>query len=251
MALSTSAPRPVFLRCSLRIGIWDGLTPPTQYSDRINFTSVELTVPEQETVESRSNMIEDYGTVLDAQNLPTEGGSVAMEFEGFTPDLLRIVLGADLTSGSQTATPVIGEAITTVLDLWVPLANQHLDDAVQPSLDIGGAVTADKYEVDYVAGFVKAIHADAVGTGTIGYTPSAVSWDSYDGGQAKDNYLQLIGKAQDKFTGKIGTLNIRKANLAPSSPFNPVDGSYLNGALEGKLIKPDGAPSPWSWRPLQ
>lgn len=250
MALNAAAPRPVFVRASLKIGVWDGLTPPTEYTDPINFLTVEINMPEQETVESRSNMIDDYGSVLDSQNLPTEGGVASFTFDHFTPDLLAVCLGADYSAVTQTGDEVVGEAVTTVLNLWVPLANEQLDSSVQPALDMTGAVDPAKYEVDFVNGMIKALHADAVGTGTIGYTKMAVTWDAYAAGQAKDTFLRIKGRALDKYTNKEGVLDIHKASLAPSAPFAPGTGEYLEGALEGKLIKPDGFSSPWAWRAL-
>lgn len=255
MTLSV-APRAVYLRCSLHVGIWDGLSWPATYSDPLNFTKAELTAPAQEKEELISNMIESYGSAIDSQNKPTESAQGAFEFSTMTPDMMAITLGADVTEGTQAAGVVALDTVTTVLGLWVPLANSHLaahgtgtEIALKTSADV--AVLAAKYEIDLVLGMIKAIHADAVGTGMkLSYSKANRTWEDYAAGQAKSVYVHLKGRAYDGATQKMGTLNIWRASLAPSSALDPVAGGYFNAALAGSLIAPAGKSSPWNWQPV-
>lgn len=248
MALAV-APRAIYLRCEMKVGIWSGDTAPTQYSDPLNFTKIELTAPAQEKEELISNMTSNFGSPLDSQNKPTEGASASLEFNTFTPGMLATVLGADVTEGTQTTGTVADEVITTALGVWVPLANAHLSSFT--SLETSGdvAVESTKYEVDLVLGMIKATHADAVGVGMKAtYVKADRTWEEYAAGQAKSVYVHLVGQATDQVSGKVGRLDVWKASLAPSGAVDPVVGGYFTGALGGTLIAPTGRASPWQWQ---
>lgn len=253
MALSVS-PRAIYLRCELKAGIWSGETAPTQYSDPLNFTKIELTSPKQEKEELISNMTSNFGSPLDSQNKPTEGATLSAEFNTMTPSLLAVVLGADVTEATQSSGAVTNEVVNTALGVWVPLANSHISPhgtGTEISLKTGAdaAVAATKYEIDTVLGMIKATHADAVGTGMkISYTKAARTWEQYAAGQAKSVYVHLVGQATDMVSGKVGRLDVWKASLAPSGAVDPVAGGYFAGALEGTMIAPTGRASPWQWQ---
>lgn len=250
MALAV-APKAIYLRCELKVGIWSGLTWPTSYSDPINFTKVELTAPEQEKEELISNMASTFGAALDSQQKPTAAATAALEFSTMPPTLLALVLGADVTEGTQSSGAVSAEVVDTALNVWVPLANSFIDGTQSISLTTSGdvAVTADKYEIDLTAGMIKAIHADAVGTGMkLSYTKAARTWEEYAAGQAKSQYVHIVGTATDKVTGLAGKLDIWRASLAPAGAVDPVVGGYFQGVLGGSLIAPTGKSSPWQWQ---
>jgi hypothetical protein len=42
-------------------------------------------------------------------------------------------------------------------------------------------------------------------------------------------------------------LVLHKANLAASGTFDPVTGTYVNGAFAGNLLTPLGETSPWQY----
>jgi hypothetical protein len=253
MALSTS-PRAIYLRCELKVGLWSGDTWPAYYTDPINFETVELTAPEQEKEELISNMTSNFGSALDSQSKPTAAATTSMTFSTMPPQLLAVVLGADVTEETQSSADVTAEAVTTVLNVWVPLANAYItahgtgtEIALTTSGDV--AVDASKYEIDLVNGMIKAIHADAVGTGMkLSYTKAARTWEEYAAGQAKSAYVHLVGSATDKVSGQVGKLDIWKASVAPSGSVDPVVGGYFKGTLAGSLIAPTGKASPWQWQ---
>lgn len=256
MTIATATPRASYLRFEGRIGLWSGLTPPTQYSDFVNFEKIEITAPEQEKEKLISRMTGSFGSALDSQQKPTDAvAAVALEFSTLTPKLIELALGATVSEVTQASAGVVDEAITTALDIWVPLANRNIV-AAGLVLEIPDATTIDaaKYEVDLVLGMVKAIHADAVGTGVISYTKAAVTHENYAAGLATSGYVHLIGQATEMVTGLVGNLDIWRANLAATGPFDPVAGGHLKGALGGDLITPSVAiggavqTTPWRWR---
>jgi hypothetical protein len=251
MSLTPSA---IYLRCAFKVGIWAGNTAPTQFSDPVNFTKVELTAPKQEKEELISNMSHNYGSALDSQQKPTEAAQGALEFTTMTEDLLALVLGADASSGSQNVGAIANEAVTTIMNVWVPLANGFIAAAgtgteitLKTSADVSVADT--KYEIDLTLGMIKATHSDAVGTGMkVSYHKEARTWAQYAAGQAKSVYVHLAGQATDKVTGLTGRLDIWKASLAPGGAVDPVAGGYFKGILTGSLIAPTGKLSPWQWQ---
>ncbi len=251
MTIAFHTPRAVYLRCELRVGLWNGETPPSEFSDPINFTKAEITVPPQEQEQLISNMISSYGEALDSQNKPTDPASAALDFSTLTPRMIELALGADVSEVSQTGSGVADEAVDMALDIWVPLARRYLDSGTALTLKTSGDVPVDaaKFEVDYTLGMIKAIHADAVGSGMkASYTSADRTWEEYAAGKAKSGYVQLIGQALDKVTARTGILEIHKASLAAGGAFDPVAGGYLKGSLEGDLVTPTGYASPWRWQ---
>ncbi|AHF05419.1 hypothetical protein MARPU_05790 [Marichromatium purpuratum 984] len=248
-----TAPRAIYLRCEVKAGLWDGLTWPTQYSDPLNFTKIELTAPTQEKEELISNMTGNYGAALDSQQKPTDSATATLEFNTMTDVMLGLVLGADVSPGEQAQSTITDESVDTALGVWVPLAHGYIDSEQSISLKTGAdvAVEPSKYEIDTTNGMIKALHADAVGTGMkLSYTARAESWTAFAAGQAKSAYVHLIGSATDMVTGKTGRLNIWRAALAPGGAVDPVAGGYFAGSLAGSLIAPTGKASPWEWQAL-
>lgn len=243
MALSL-APRPVYLRCELKVGVWNGNTWPAYYTDALNFTKVELTSPTQEKEELISNMTSNFGAALDSQQKPTEAAQVAIEFSTMPPHLLAMVLGADVSEQTQSTAEVAAEVVNTVMDVWVPLVNGYIaprtvGTPINLTKGDNTPVDANKYEIDHVNGMIKATHSDAAGTGMkLTYHKANATWEEYLGGQAKSAYVRLIGSATDMYTGHAGRLDIYRAQLAPSGTIDMVAGGYFSGALGGTMIAP-------------
>jgi len=181
----------------------------------------------------------------------TDPGTMTMEFNSMPTELLSLVIGADVTALTQTNDTVTDEVITTLLDTWVPLANKFLDSTVPLVLETDGtpdvAIATSKYEVDYNAGLIRALHSDAVGVGMlVTYKKLAITaGESYAAGKAKSAYIMLYGTAVEKVTGNAGLLTVYKASVSPSSAYDWVKGGFATGALTGDLITPTGFGSPY------
>lgn len=254
MALAT-APRAIYLNVEFKAGIrTDQNTPPASFADPQNFTLCEITSPTQEFEKLISNMTSSLGAALASVPKTTEPAKIKLEFDTMTPEFLALVLGADVSEVTQASAPVTTDTVTTVLNRWVKLSNQHItphgtgtEITVKTGTDT--AVVSSKYEIDLVNGMIKATHADAVGVGMkVGYTKSARTWEQYLAGLAKSAYVQLEGTATDRVSGRQGRLAIWCASLAPSGAVDVVKGGYFKGTLEGDLIMPTGESSPWQWQ---
>lgn len=241
-----TAPTPLFTLLEARFGFWVSDTvPPTAYSDFINNEKLEISTPEQEIKKLISRMTSSQGAALDSQSVPTEKtAEVTLTASTFTPDLQAIALGATVSEVSQSASAVTAEAVTTVLGMWVPLANYGIaahgtgtEIVVTTSAD--GAVASTKYEIDRELGMIKALHADAVGVGMkISYHPEARTWEQYQGGLALNKYVHISGQAKNQVSGKVGDLDIWRVNLKPAGTFDPVGGDYLRVELSGDMLIP-------------
>jgi hypothetical protein len=248
MSLRT-APAPLFTLLEARFGFWVSDTvPPTSYSDFINNEKLEISAPEQEIKKLISRMTSTQGAAIDSQSVPTEKtAQVTLTASTFTPDLQAIALGATVSEVTQTAAAVASEAVNTVLGMWVPLANYAIaaagtgtEIALVTSSDV--AVAATKYEIDHVLGMIKATHADAVGVGMkLSYHPAAGTWEQYQGGLALNKYVHITGQAKNQVSGKIGDLDIWRANLAPAGTFDATGGDYLRVELSGDMLVPSVA----------
>lgn len=255
MTIAVAQAKKIYLNFEGRIGIWDGETPPAYYSDFINFETITINAPEQEEAKLISRMTSSYGTALDSQNVASDAvANIEIEATTFTPAMLEIMLGGTVTEITQGTTPVVDELIDLALNVWVPCASRGIG-TVSLKTSADAAVDAEKYAVDTELGLVKALHADAVGTGLkLSYTPVAITWEKYESGLAKTSYVHIMGQATEKVSNKIGILDCWRASLKSSSAFNPVGGEHLKGALAGDLITPSVAvmgavpTAPWTWR---
>jgi len=255
MPIATATPIKVYLNFEGRIGLWDGETPPAQYSDFVNFETINIAAPEQEEVKLISRMTSSYGTALDSQNVPSDAvANVEIEASTFTPGMIEMMTGGTVSEVEQTAGDITDELVTTVLGVWVPVANRSIATV---SLKTNGdvAVDAAKYQMDLELGMIKAIHADAVGTDMkISYSKAARTWEAYNAGLAKTTYCHISGQVTEKVSNKVGMLDIWRASLKSNGSFNPIGGDYLKGALNGDLIIPAVAirgavpTAPWTWR---
>lgn len=251
MALANQQTKAIYTDFEGRIGVWSGTVVPTSYSDFVNFEKIEITTPQQEKVKLISRMTSSLGSALDSQSVPTDDvAQVAIEFSTMTPSMIASALGATVTEVVESGSSVAAEAVTTILNEWVKLANVGISSL---TLDIGGAVAGTKFEVDTELGMIKAIHADAVGTGTVDYTVDARTWEQYLAGLATSSYVHITGQAKEAITEKVGLIDIWRANLVPDGSFDVVGGQHLKGMLSGDLIVPTtsiyGAvqTTPWRW----
>ncbi|MCO5763765.1 MAG: hypothetical protein NHG36_20065 [Chromatiaceae bacterium] len=250
MALAVAS-KALYLNCAIKFGFWSGNTAPTQFYDAVNWTKLELTTQVQEADNLLSNMEGSAGEPLASVNKTTEAGSLSGEADYMPPQLFSVLLGATLTEVTQTETTVTDEAVTLALGLWVPLANKYIS-TVGFVLETDGTpdveIASTKYEVDYVNGMIKALHADAVGAKLATYTRAARTIENYAAGKAVSNYVMLRGSATDKVSSKRGRIQVHKVNLAGSAAFDPVTGTYVKGSFSGTMLTPTGYDSPWEFQ---
>lgn len=245
--------RPMYIQAALNYGLWSGDVAPTQYQGPINITKLELTAIQQENDRLISNIDGSFGEALASVPKPTDPGTVSMEFNSMPKDLLALVIGADQTALTQTNDTVTDEAITTVLNIWVPLANKFLDSATPLVLETDGApdvvIPATNYTVDYISGMIMATNVAAVGTGLLAtYKKLALTAsETYAAGKAKSAYLKLIGPATEKISGKRGLLIVHKMSVSNSAAYDWVKGGYATGTLAGDLLTPSTETSPYTF----
>lgn len=261
MAIANAQTMSVFLEFEGRVGIWSGNTPPTSYSDAINFEKLEIVAPEQDTIKLVSRIHSTYGTALDSQNLPNDKtAKVTIEASTFTPAMIAMMIGGAVIEVAQTGAAKSAEVVNTVLNEWVPLANAGIEpDAVGTPIALttgaDAAVDDAKFVIDFELGMIKAIHADAVGTGMkLSYYTRTQTVQQYTGGLALSTYVHISGQAYERVSGKSGTIDIWRASLSSNGSFSAIGGEYLKGSLAGDLITPAvsirGATrgTPWQWQ---
>ena len=243
---------PVYLELNLKAGVWSGDIAPTQFYDPVNFTKLAITPAKQERVRLLSNMHGTMGEALDTQFKATDPAAVSADIDMFNETLAALILGADVTALSRAGGAITDEAVTTVLNMWVPLANRYLSSSgfsLKTSGDV--AVSATKYEVDIHLGMIKAIHADAVGAGMkASYTKATAAGRTFAAGKTKTTYLQLQGVAYDKKSEGYGRLKIHKLSVVSDQEWDLAVGGYLKGTLQGDLITPTGYDSAWEFEPF-
>ncbi|MEY2654361.1 MAG: hypothetical protein RLZZ524_1389 [Pseudomonadota bacterium] len=240
----------LYLDVAFKVGFWSGTTAPTQFlATPINFTKLELSPPKQEIKRITSNIEGSIGQALaTVQRATGEPGQLAGEFDAAPRDLIALALGATVADLAISTLEVTAEPVTTILDVWVPLANAWLDPTSVVLKTGAAVVAADKYAVDEVNGLIMALHADAVGSKTVDYDVLATTGSSYSAGQALSSYVSLVGTCTEQTTKTRGRVVIYKANLAADGSFDLVGGGALKGSLKGDLETPTGRASPWLYQ---
>lgn len=241
---------PVFLELKLKMGVWAGDAEPTTYFGPINITKLELTPVAQDKIRVVSNMHGSIGESLDTQFRATDPAMFTAEFNTFNEDLAAIILGADVADSNQTGAAVADEAVTTILNQWVPLASEMISSTgIVLEDSLSAVIDSSKYEVDIYAGMIKAIHADAVGDMTISYNTSTIVGRSFSAGKAKTTNLRILGYGYDQTSQTYGLLKIHKAIVVSTQALDLAAGAHMGGTLEGDLITPPGYASPWVYTP--
>ncbi len=237
----------IYLRSTLKFGVWDGTNEPTAFQGPIEFTKAEVTVPKQEAEELIGSTEDTAGETVATQNKATESATFSCEFQSMTRDLFAILIGADISALAQTTSTVTDEAVTLAEGIWVKLPHEYLDPEGTTTLKTAADATVDAahYEVDHINGMIRAVSATGV-TGTkLSYVTADRTGEIYDAGKTKSVDLMLIGTATEKTSLRRGRILLRKLSLAPSGAFDLSKGGYVTGALEGKMQRPSGTPSPW------
>lgn len=239
--------RPFYIQCAMTYGLWSGDTAPASFQGPINITKLETTPIAQENDRLLSNIYGSLGETLASNPKPTDAAKLNMEFSSMPKELLALVIGADQTTFTQTGDTITDEAVTTVLNVWVPLANRFLDSATPLVLETSPStvIATTKYQVDYVVGMVMATHADAVGSKLATYKKRALTAsEGYAAGKAKSANLKLVGTAYESTSGRFGILTVHKAAVSNSAAYDWVKGGYAVGTLTGDMITPTGQTSP-------
>jgi hypothetical protein len=243
---------PLFLEIKMKAGLWSGDAAPSYYYDPVNFTKLEITPAKQEKSDVLSNMLDSIGETLDTQYTVTEGATLSAELNTFNEELGALLLGADVDATTQAAAALVDQPVLTALGRWAPLAHKRLDSDGFSLKDAGDAlVDGAKYELDARLGLIKPLHADAVGAMSASYTVQATHGRAFNAGKSKVFYLQLIGTAKDKKSGQYGDLTIHKVAVIADQSLDFAAGKHLQGVLNGVLIRPAGAPSPYRFEPWE
>lgn len=236
----------IYLQAAIMAALRPTDAVPTQLSGPINLTKIEATPPEQESDDLPSNIAGSAGELLASVQKPTKPGQISLECNTMSPDLRALILSADVAALSQSAATVTDAVIATALNLWTKLPGEYIAAAgITLKTAADAVVAADKYTVDRVSGYIKALHADAVGAAMkITFSKTAVQGESYSAGKTKSAFLYLTGRAYDKYTQTWGILTIEKASVSNKQGYDYAKGGWMTGALTGTLLTPPGATSP-------
>lgn len=250
MAIDVTTRRFLFVDVAMKFGIYSGTTPPTTMKDPVNFTRLEFTNPPQEIERIASNMEGSIGQALATVQRPTgEAATLAAEFNAASSELIALALGATVTEVDITGASIVDEVVTPVLNEWVALANEWIDADATFLLETAGDVeiASTKYEVDYVNGMIKAIHADAAVSAKATYDTDTVAGEKYHAGQALSEFVMMKGTGTEQATGKRCQIIVVRANLAADGSFDIAASGALSGSLTGELETPSGYTGPWSY----
>lgn len=243
MALSVAS-RAIYLNCAFKPGFWSGDTAPTSFYDPVNFTKLEITAQVQEADRLISNIDGSFGEALASVNKPTDPAKLSAEADYMSPQMLALLIGADISEITQSTSTVTDEAVTPAVGLWMPLANKYISSLTAKTA-ADAAVDSSHFSVDLVNGMFKALDATGATVAKVSYTKDARVIETHKAGKAKSAYVMLVGSGTEKVSQKRCRLVIHKASLAASGAFDPVAGGYLKGTFAGDLLTPATETSPW------
>ncbi len=237
---------------NLQMARLDANDQPLGYSDPANATRLELNV-ETETKEVKSRMRDTFGQTLASATLITDA-TVAMTFNGVTPDLFANIFLGDLVDITASAGSVTDEAITAHLDKWSAVASPGSGINSVVVTDSTGATTYTEntdYVVDADAGMIKPLSSGSIGEGDsmlVDYAYGALSGDKITGATQPLVNVAIIFSGKNVYTGEAARVEVFKASIRPSSAVDFLSEDTQELQFEGKLITPSGRSWPFEVR---
>lgn len=253
MSVSSYAAAPTRLTADLRFGAWSGYTPPTAYSDILSATPVVITPAEQETVTLVAANSSNLGQVIDSGTTPTgKAAKVTLTAATMTPVMRALALGATVSEVTQASGAVADESVTLALGAWTKIANADIaahGTGTEIVLETPGTpdveVASTKYEIDRAGGYIRPLHADAVGVKKLSYHTSAVTRELYAAGAATSEYVHITGTVLDQASGYTSPIDIWRVRLAAKGEFDPTTNKFMEVVFEGDMVLPKNAAGAW------
>lgn len=128
MTINAHSVGPSRLVADLQFGVWDGYTPPAQYSDILSATPMEISNAEQESQTLIAVNASNLGEVIDSGMTPSgKAARVKLTAATMTARMRALAVGARVTEHTQAAAPVV-DVRTLALDGWADLSGNNLAD---------------------------------------------------------------------------------------------------------------------------
>lgn len=253
MSVAEHAVTPTRLVADIRFGAWSGFTPPTGYSDILSATPMTISVAEQETQTLVAANHSNLGQVLDSGTNPTgKAARLSLTAATMTPLMRALALGATVSEATQSAAAVVDESVTLALGAWTKIAHSDIEPhgtGTEIVLETAGtpdvAIASTKYEIDTAGGFIRPLHADAVGVKKLSYHTKAITWEKYAAGGTTSKYVHITGVAYDAASGFTAPIDIWRVMLAAKGEFDPTTNKFMAVVLEGDLVLPKNAAGEW------
>lgn len=264
MAIDETGVTPLKFLVNLTIGEWgDNYTPPSKYSELIEVTPIEISPVTQEDEYLIGVSATNLGKTLGADRKPKgEPAQISFTTLNMTAGIRALFTGATVSEVTVAATAVTDRPITLVLNEWIDIGAYNINPSgflVETDGSPDVEVAATKYEVDYVAGLVKAIHADAVGAKLVTFTPYAATYEKYAAGGATSAWYHLKGSAFDRASGLWQPFDVWRCRVSAEGAFDPSTGVFMKATFSGTIVEPTDASgdyveicgrtpsSPWEW----
>ncbi len=234
---------------NLQMARLDSSGNPLGFSDPANATRLELNV-ETETKEVKSRMRDTFGQTLASATQITDA-TVAMTFNGITPDLFASVFLGDLVDITDSGGTVTDEAVTAYLDKWSAVSKPGSGISAVTVTNSDGTVTYEQgtdYEVDAAAGMIKPLSSGAIGEGAsllVDYTYGALSGSKITGATQPKVDVAIIFSGKNVYTGESSRVEVFQASIRPSSAVDFLSEETQELQFEGKMITPEGKSWPF------
>lgn len=226
----------------------DGVS--TGYLDPVNTTKLAITQPDPDVKTRVSNMKDTLGQALDSVNFP-KPAELSIAIDDQPADILAMALLGSIEDYSQGSGSVTDEAVTLVLDKWVPLAKRNINDSGF-SLATAAAPGTPKventdYKVNRAAGLVKALNSGTAVACLIDYGHAAVAGTKVTGGTRPICKAKILVDGKNLATGKLCTLEIDEATLSPTGEIDLLNGEFVTTELKGTMKTLTGQTNPYRY----
>jgi len=234
---------------NLQMARLDSSDNPLGYSDPANATRLELNV-ETETKEVKSRMRDTFGQTLASATLITDA-TVAMTFNGITPDLFANIFLGDLVDITDAGGSITDESVIMHAGKWSRVATPGSGISAVTVTNSTGATTYDEttdYELDADAGLIKPVSGGGIGDGDtvlVDYTYGALTGSKVTGATRPLVNVAIIFSGKNVYTGQPAKVEVFKASIRPSSAVDFLSEDTQELQFEGKLITPAGRSWPF------
>jgi hypothetical protein len=198
--------------------------------------------PNSELKELVSKGRSTYGQVIESVPVP-KPADLTVELSEVNNRSLSIAMFGTSAALTQAA-GAVSDAVTLVLDRWVPLTKGRLNPAVP--VTIATLVEGTDFIVNYTLGWVKALNSGAAGARTVAGTALAIDGQTISGmtqTQVRVGFL-LDGK---NFVDDLPTIvEVYEAIISAESAVDFLADDFNTVTLPGRMKTPTGFLTPFT-----
>lgn len=238
--------KPLLLAGRLMFGYWASGVAPAKWLGPIEVDAFTVT-PKAGSVEQSAKSPGKHKQVRSTITLP-ENTEFSFTSLDASPEVMALQLLGSVSAYTQASGSVSDEAVTARLDQWVKLTKKQVSSpVVEDVTDTTTYVLGTDYEVNYVAGLLRALSSGSISEGDVlhvDFDHAAIAGAQVDIATLSqiDLWMILEGQNLDDDEGII--LELYQGRCRPSAGQDTMGDSHWTPQIKGIARTPTGYTTP-------